>query len=85
MQDRFVHLLKGILLQHVRLGRKRSQPNSFFHRFHTCQAARCNKRNTCFIQHRRKVTLIVLADWSFLETAKYTPLDKLFADITSKH
>lgn len=85
MQDCFFHFLKGILLQHVRLGRKRYQPNSILHRFHTCKATRCHQCNTFLIQHRRKVTLIVLADWSFLETDKYTPLDKLFADITSKH
>ena len=35
------------------------------------------------MKKNRKVNLIVLADWSFLETDKYQPLDKIFNSLQS--
>jgi len=35
------------------------------------------------MKKNRKINLIVLADWSFLETDKYQPLDKIFNSLQS--
>lgn len=37
------------------------------------------------MQNSKKVNLIVLADWSYLETTRYTSLDQLFATITTEY